>query len=75
LRKQYRVPVDFFCYPAGRYDDRVVAAVRKAGYLGATTTNYGLARRSDGLYTLKRVRVEGSDGLAGFASRIRALGA
>jgi peptidoglycan/xylan/chitin deacetylase (PgdA/CDA1 family) len=73
LRKQYRVPVDFFCYPAGRYDDRVIAAVRKAGYLGATTTNYGLARPSDGLFTLRRVRVQGSDGLAGFVSRLRSL--
>ncbi len=33
-----RVPVEFFCYPAGRFDDRVVAAVKSAGYLGATTT-------------------------------------
>ena len=74
LRKQYRVPVDFFCYPAGRYDDRVIAAVRKAGYVGATTTSYGLARPSDGRFTLKRVRVQGTDGLAGFAARLRALG-
>ena len=42
LQQRFHVPVDFFCYPAGRYDARVIAAVELAGYLGATTTNYGL---------------------------------
>ena len=41
----------------------MIAAVQAAGYLGATTTNYGLARPSD-LYTLARVRVNGSDSLS-----------
>jgi peptidoglycan/xylan/chitin deacetylase (PgdA/CDA1 family) len=74
LRGVFHVPVDFFCYPSGRYDATVVAAVRAAGYLGATTTNYGLASPSDGLYTLDRVRVNGSDGAEGLASKLRALG-
>ena len=72
LQKQYRVPVDFFCYPAGRYDAAVIAAVRRAGYLAATTTNYGLAQANE-LFTLKRVRVNGSDGVNGFALKMRAL--
>ena len=66
------MPVNFFCYPAGRYDDTVVAAVKAAGFLGATTTNYGLARPSD-LYTLSRVRIDGSDGVKGFAAKLAAL--
>ena len=72
LRRQLHVPVDFFCYPAGRYDDTVIAAVRAAGYLAATTTNYGLATPAD-LFTLSRVRVNGSDGVAGLAAKLRAL--
>ncbi len=72
LRREFHVPVDFFCYPSGRYDAHVVAAVRRAGYLGATTTNYGLARPKD-LYTLGRVRVSGSDGVAGFARKLEGL--
>jgi hypothetical protein len=51
----------------------VIAAVRAAGFLGATTVNYGPARRSDGWYTLNRVRIDGSDGLPGFASKLRSL--
>ena len=72
LQHLFHVPVDFFCYPAGRYDARVVEAVRRAGYLGATTTNNGLARPQD-LYTLDRVRIDGSDGLAGFARKLQSL--
>lgn len=72
LRRQFRVPVDFFCYPSGRYDAAVIDAVRAAGYLGATTTRYGLARPHE-LYTLQRVRVNGSDGSGGFASKIEAI--
>jgi peptidoglycan/xylan/chitin deacetylase (PgdA/CDA1 family) len=48
LRSRFGAPVDFFCYPAGRYDARVVDAVRRAGYLGATTTLEGLARPTSG---------------------------
>ncbi len=72
IRKLFHVPVNFFCYPAGRYDGAVIAAVQQAGYLGATTTNYGLARAND-LYTLARVRVSGSDGVKGFAAKLAAL--
>ena len=71
LRALFGVPVDFFCYPSGRYDARVVAAVRAAGYLGATTTHPGAAR-PDELFTLRRVRVSGTETLAAFAARLRA---
>src|SRR5204862_4691459 len=43
LRHLFDQPVLFFCYPAGRYDSNAIAAVRAAGYLGATSTNPGLA--------------------------------
>jgi len=72
LQRMFHVPVDFFCYPSGRYDARVIAAVRRAGYLGATSTNYGLARPAD-IYTLDRVRINGSDGVAGFARKLQGL--
>lgn len=71
LRRDFGVPVDFFCYPSGRYDPAVVAAVRAAGYLGATTTNPGLGRPS-ALFTLDRVRVDGGEGPAAL---LAALGA
>jgi peptidoglycan/xylan/chitin deacetylase (PgdA/CDA1 family) len=60
---------EFFCYPAGQYDDRVVAAVRAAGYRGATTVDEGLGARAEP-FTLKRVRVNGSDTAASMLARL-----
>lgn len=74
LQRRFHVPVDFFCYPAGRYDARVVAAVRAGGFLGATTENAGLGR-PDQRYTLARVRVGPGEGAAGLAAKLQQLGA
>ena len=71
LRRRFGVPVDFFCYPAGRYDARVLAAVRRAGFLGATTTREGLAT-AEKPYELKRVRVSRGDGVRRLASALPA---
>jgi peptidoglycan/xylan/chitin deacetylase (PgdA/CDA1 family) len=73
LRRQYHQPIAFFCYPAGKYDDAAIAEVRKAGYLAATTTNYGAAGPKQGYFTLDRVRIDGSDGVTGFAAKLRAV--
>lgn len=72
IRRRFGRPANFFCYPAGRYDPRVVAAVEAAGYLGATTTNFGNAG-PDQLFTLNRVRVDRSDGTQGFIRKLRDL--
>lgn len=72
IRRMFHVPASFFCYPAGRYDARVIAEVRRAGFLGATTTNLGLARPSQP-YTLDRVRVSATDGVRGLASKLNSL--
>jgi peptidoglycan/xylan/chitin deacetylase (PgdA/CDA1 family) len=70
IRGVFHVPVEFFCYPAGRYDAAVLAEVRRAGYAGATTTTEGLASPREGMWTLDRVRVNGSDGAAGLAAKL-----
>jgi peptidoglycan/xylan/chitin deacetylase (PgdA/CDA1 family) len=56
LQHAFDVPVRFFCYPAGRYDARVEAAVRRAGFEGATTTRQGVASPHDDPFALPRVR-------------------
>ena len=59
LRRRYRVPVNWFCYPSGHYDDAVVEAVRKAGYVGSTTVVPGWAHRDEDAYRMHRLRVLG----------------
>jgi hypothetical protein len=44
----------------------------QAGFLAATTTTYGLARPPD-FYKLDRIRIDGGDGLLGFAGKLTAL--
>ncbi len=74
LQQRFHQPVNFFCYPSGRYDDQAIRAVRDAGYLGATTTDEGLASKNE-KYTLKRVRVDGSDGVSGMLRKLQQAGA
>jgi peptidoglycan/xylan/chitin deacetylase (PgdA/CDA1 family) len=72
LQKQFHVPVDFFCYPSGRFDAAAVAAVKAAGFRGATTTVEGLASRSNDPYELPRVRVDGGESLQSFIGLLTA---
>ena len=71
LRRRFHVPVDYFCYPAGRFNRSVEDAVRAAGYRLATTTQPGLARPSEPL-ALDRIRVDRSDGVAGLLGQLAA---
>jgi len=64
LRREYHVPVKNFCYPAGQFDESVIAAVKEAGYTGATTEIPGYARR-DKPYELARFEILGSTGVSG----------
>jgi len=70
LERTFGIQVDVFCYPFGRYDARVVNAVRRAGYAAAETENPGLASPADGLFRLDRVRVLPTTGVAGLASSL-----
>lgn len=72
LRAKFGVPADFFCYPSGRHDARVVKAVRSAGYLGATTTRPGLASPSEP-FRLRRVRIDGADDAQSLLLRLDSL--
>jgi len=74
LRRRFGVPVTAFCYPAGRFDDTVIAAVEEAGFKSATTVEPGLAGPGDTPFTRHRVRVNGSHSGAEVVAAIRAAG-
>lgn len=57
IQRRFDVPVRWFCYPSGHYDATVINAVRRAGYVGSTTTITGWARAGDDPYRLQRIRV------------------
>jgi len=70
IQNVFKQPANFFCYPAGRYDDTVIAAVRRAGYLGAETEVAGKASPADGMFTLPRFEMLRGDGVAGLAANL-----
>ena len=59
LQRRYHVPVNWFCYPSGHYDQSVVEAVRAAGFVGSTTVVPGWAAPAGDPYRLPRLRVLG----------------
>ncbi|MBI4175242.1 polysaccharide deacetylase family protein [Candidatus Berkelbacteria bacterium] len=50
-------PVEDFCYPSGRLNEAVTAAVKQAGYRTATTTEMGVAQQGMDDFRLPRVRM------------------
>jgi peptidoglycan/xylan/chitin deacetylase (PgdA/CDA1 family) len=71
IRGVFGEPVDFFCYPAGRFDQTVIAEVRRAGYLGAESELPGPASPADGFYALHRIEILRDDGVSGMIVKMR----
>lgn len=69
LQQRLGTPVSFFCYPHGMFDPRVMAAVARAGYLGAVTCRSGPlpAGQPQDAYQLPRIMVEQLTSLRAFA--------
>jgi peptidoglycan/xylan/chitin deacetylase (PgdA/CDA1 family) len=71
LEDEFHVEVKNFCYPAGEFDETVIAAVEAAGYVGATTEIPGYAER-DSPYELARFEILGSSGVEGLEEDLAA---
>jgi peptidoglycan/xylan/chitin deacetylase (PgdA/CDA1 family) len=57
LQHWFHVPVNWFCYPSGQYDPRVIDALEAGGFRGSTTEYYGWASARDDPYALPRLEV------------------
>lgn len=71
IRQAFGVPVNGFCYPAGRFDPTVEQAVRDAGYRSATTELPGRATPAQDRFALSRIRVNAGDSPAAVLARVR----
>jgi peptidoglycan/xylan/chitin deacetylase (PgdA/CDA1 family) len=63
-------PCRFFAYPSGRYDQYVIDVLRSADFWGAVLTEQGATHGSGDLFTLKRIRVQGSDTVDDLARKL-----
>ena len=70
LESKLQEPINFFSYPAGKFNQEIIEIVQSAGYKGAVTTKFGRENNSRDIYQLKRVRVSGSDTLKSFIVKI-----
>lgn len=61
LKEKVGVDSKFVCYPVGRYDDETIEVEQELGVKAAVTTQGGISSLSDGLYSLKRVRISPMD--------------
>jgi peptidoglycan/xylan/chitin deacetylase (PgdA/CDA1 family) len=72
IRRLFGVAANFFAYPYGHLSSGVVAAVRRAGYLAATTTRTGYATAGDP-FRLARVQVSRGMSATDLLRRLRTL--
>jgi peptidoglycan/xylan/chitin deacetylase (PgdA/CDA1 family) len=70
LRSRYKVSVNWFCYPSGSYDPKVIAAVRAAGFVGSTTLVAGWASPQGDRFRLPRLLVLGGTSPSDLLSQI-----
>jgi peptidoglycan/xylan/chitin deacetylase (PgdA/CDA1 family) len=59
LRDKLGFEIESFCYPNGDHDERVAAAVERAGYRHAVTTRYGINPAGTSPYLWKRCDMQG----------------
>ena len=68
LQRRLRHPVQWFAYPAGREDARIVDLTRRAGYVLAVTTSPGRVQSAAAPLELHRYEILDSTGVAGLAA-------
>ncbi|MFA6216864.1 MAG: polysaccharide deacetylase family protein [Candidatus Omnitrophota bacterium] len=57
MEKELSRPVNTFCYPSGRFNQKVRQVVVDAGYTAAVASNPGKNFPSDDIFALKRLRI------------------
>lgn len=70
LQKEFHVPVNNFCYPAGQFNQTVIEEVEAAGFTGATTEISGFAEKNKP-FELARLEILRSSHVAGLAEDLR----
>jgi peptidoglycan/xylan/chitin deacetylase (PgdA/CDA1 family) len=70
LARRLGEPPESFAYPYGQFDERAVAAVRCAGFVGAGTTEPRLVWPRDDPALIPRIEVRGGDSMARFLIKL-----
>ena len=57
LEQIFKVPIQDFCYPFGRFNEPLVSMIKEAGYITATSMNRGRAKPQSNKLTLPRIPI------------------
>jgi len=68
LERHLNEPVQWFAYPAGAYDARIVNLARRAGYVLAVTTQPGAVQSAQTPLELHRYEILDSTHVSGLAA-------
>lgn len=71
LQDTLGVPIEHFCYPIGGVTPYARQTLKNLGYKTAVRTSYGKANKAQGMYDLKRIRMDYKDSIAGFLNKIK----
>lgn len=66
IEKKLNIQISDFCYPSGKYNERVINKLKEIGYKTATTTHNGVVDQNSNLYELPRIRMTNNTNLATF---------
>lgn len=70
LEDRLKININFFSYPAGKYNETTISLVKAAGYIGAVTVEPGRENFIKDIYKLKRLRIIDTETLASFKLKI-----
>ena len=70
VEKITKKELESFAYPYGKFDERIVKAVKEAGYKNATVVKRGLFSQGDDIFTIKRIGILGTESFFDFFLKI-----
>lgn len=68
LERKFDFKIKYFAYPKGIYNEKVVKAVKSAGYKAAFTVDPGSVSTQNDIYKIPRIGVDRTHSMAEFAS-------
>ncbi len=63
LEKKIGSEINDFCYPSGKYNNEVIAELKKTGYKTAVTVKNGMVTQNSDLFELPRIRMTNTTNL------------
>lgn len=71
LERELGTPIDFFAWPGGWYNDKLIDLARKAGYRALFTAEGGGNRPGNDVYRMRRFMIDGACPLGVFKRTVR----